>query len=241
MYLYAQSGEKTNGVALIGYSHGEIQLWHVPSAKVKLRHDGSRYNHSSSPHDNATCEAPSRHQAPGTCRHGPLTPTLTATTPSTHEAPSAVTSTLQPFSLARAACSPSQTLFLFLACAISSSLRTLLLSTPHSLTSCRWVVAHRFCTDRLCHRMRTHAADPPRRQKKKNRRGWRRNQRAHEDDLSLLCQDTSRRQTTTTTILSRFRSEWRCFVARSPQTGIFSRWERVMGSLGSTATTRGWV
>ncbi|CAM9619385.1 unnamed protein product [Ectocarpus sp. 4 AP-2014] len=27
-------GEKTNGVALIGYSHGEIQLWHVPSAKV---------------------------------------------------------------------------------------------------------------------------------------------------------------------------------------------------------------
>lgn len=33
--LRAQRGEKTNGVALIGYSHGEIQLWHVPSAKVR--------------------------------------------------------------------------------------------------------------------------------------------------------------------------------------------------------------
>ncbi|CAN0208705.1 unnamed protein product, partial [Hapterophycus canaliculatus] len=30
-------GEKTNGVALIGYSHGEIQLWHVPSAKILHR------------------------------------------------------------------------------------------------------------------------------------------------------------------------------------------------------------
>ena len=26
---------KTSGVAVIGYSRGEFQLWHVPSAKVK--------------------------------------------------------------------------------------------------------------------------------------------------------------------------------------------------------------
>eukprot|EP00752_Nemacystus_decipiens_P010899 g9687.t1 len=34
---YNKRGEKTNGVALIGFSHGEIQLWHVPSAKILHR------------------------------------------------------------------------------------------------------------------------------------------------------------------------------------------------------------
>lgn len=31
-----QIREKTSGVALIGNSRGEIQLWHVPSAKVHM-------------------------------------------------------------------------------------------------------------------------------------------------------------------------------------------------------------
>ncbi|CAN0007838.1 unnamed protein product [Pylaiella littoralis] len=34
---HKKGGKKTGGVALLGYSHGEIQLWHVPSAKILHR------------------------------------------------------------------------------------------------------------------------------------------------------------------------------------------------------------